>query len=330
MLAVVGALVMGVVGCGGGDDKPGGTNIALVTPGTRDDVDWTRQTTNAAEAAAKKLHVRAAIVEGSADDPVKPVLRRLARNAQLVVAPFVGDREAAIQVAQSTEVPALVWGDPDALRPGLVGDIEADLAHGAYAAGVIAIHASIERSVGIVLCDDGTAPMTERFALAAAYLAGARSVEPKTKATYVISGSDVASAKLGTLEVVKRGGQMIFAVCGTAAPGVLQGVEQAVKKVETGETQLVGLIGDKGTINKANVVLTSVMVNPQKAIEQAVRDIKAGTFGKRVYTLDLKNGGITLLQTGRTPGDAYQAGIDAPQPAELPTAVDEHELDALI
>lgn len=330
-LAVVGAIATVAVGCGSGSDTPSVTNIAVVTPGARDDADWTRQTTDAAKAAAKKLHVRTQVVEGTAETPVKPTLTRLARNAQLVIAPFGPDGAEAAKVAASTEVPALVWGDPSALRPGLVGDVEADIAGGAFAAGALAAHASRSESVGIVLCDDGGAgwDMPQRFAIAAAFVAGARADNPKAKAAFVIAGSDEAGAKQATIEVVKQGSQMVLAICGPAAPGVMSGIEQAIKGLD-GEAQMVALVGDKGTINRENVVITSVLVNPAVAFEQAIRDVRTDRFGKRVYKLDIANRGITLLQTGRTPGDAYEAALKLKPPAELPTAGDEVELDALI
>jgi basic membrane lipoprotein Med (substrate-binding protein (PBP1-ABC) superfamily) len=143
----------------------------------------------------------------------------------------------------------------------------------------------------------------------------------------------VASAKVATLELVKRGAQMILGACGTAVEGVVQGVEQAVQKRATGETQFVGLVGDKSTVNKQNVMLTSVVVNPAVAVEQALRDVRADRFGKHVYTLDFANGGLTLQQTGRTPADAYEAADQLKETigsVALPQAANEHDLDALI
>ncbi len=332
-LAVASTIAVGVVACGGGEDKPSGTNIAAVTPGARDEADWSRMTSDAVNTAARKLHVRAQVAEGSAEAPVKPVLRRLARNAQLVFAPYHEDRDAAVQVATSTEVPALVWGDPKAMRPGLVGDVEVDLAPGAYQAGALAVHAARERSVAIVLCDDGSSgwAMPERFRIAAAYVAGARAAEPKARAGYVIAGSDEAGAKQATVELGKRKFQMIMSICGPAgSTGVIKGIEQLGKDPVTGESQFVGLIGDKGTLNRENVVLTSVLVNPAVAIQQAVRDIRAGTFGKRAYTLTLENRGLTLLATGRTPGDAVEFAEKMEPPADLPEPTNEVELDKVI
>lgn len=329
-LAVVGAIAVGgVAGCGG-SDKPSGTNIAVVTPAARDDVDWSRATTAGVEKTAKQFHVRAQVAEGTTDR-AKSLLTRLADGAQLVVAPYRADGPDAVAVATRTNVPALVWGDPKAARPGLVGDVEADLASVVYGAGAVAVRAARQRSVGIVICDDESSfTMAERFDLAAAYVAGARAAFPKAKADFVIAGGDAASAKEAVIAVVRKGAQMVLSLCGAGAPGVMTGIEIAARKIE-GEAQLVTVIGDQGTINRENMVLTGAIVHPEVAFAQAIKDIRADRFGKRVYKLDMANGGVTLLQTGRTPGDAYEVGLKViKQMGALPHASDETQLKALI
>lgn len=332
--AVIGTIVFGAAGCGD-EERSGGTTVAIVTAGARDDPDWSTQTANGAVKAARKLRLGSEVVEPADDAAARRALARLAPDAQILIAPYAGDRAAATRVAASQEVPTLLWGDPDGLRSDLVGDAEVAWEQGAWVAGWMAARASRERSVGIVLCDDGTAEMPDRFEIAAAYVAGARAQEPRAKAAYVICGADEASAALATRELVSRGTQMILGACGPSVSGVVKGIEKVIKRTETGETQLVGLVGEKTELNRENIMLTSVMVNPAVAFEQALRDIRAERFGTRVYTLDLENGGITLLQTGRTPQDAYEMALEAGEQfaddaIELPKATNEEELDAVI
>jgi hypothetical protein len=40
-----------------------------------------------------------------------------------------------------------------------------------------------------------------------------------------------------------------------------------------------------------------------------VRDVRAKRFGQRVYRLEFANHGISLLRTGRTPADAFEAAV---------------------
>jgi basic membrane lipoprotein Med (substrate-binding protein (PBP1-ABC) superfamily) len=99
---------------------------------------------------------------------------------------------------------------------------------------------------------------------------------------------------------------MIFALGGAATVGALQ----AVREIE-GENLYVGVIGDKATYNTDNSVLVSVMFNTRPVFEQALRDVRTGRFGEHPYALTLRNRGVWLYQTGRTPSDAYEAGIRA-------------------
>ncbi len=331
LLAVVAMIAVGAIGCGGGKKKPGGTNIAVVTPGVRDDSDWSVQLAAGAKAAAKAAHVRAQVVEGKTEATSKAVFTKLARTAQLVVAGSAADAATAAKVASATQVPALVVDSAKEARAGLVGDVDVEFAEAAYAAGIVADRAAFTRHLGIVMCDDGVMPMTDRFPIAAAYVAGARSVDPKAKASFVISGADAASAKEATLGLVKQGAQMIMDLCNLGAAGVVQGVEQAVKNPKTGETQVVSLFGDKSAVNKENVLLASLDVQPAVALKLALHDIRAGSFGKHPYRLGLANRGVVLTGTGRTPGEAVEDAMkDSAKPHQLPTAKDEVTLEAVI
>jgi basic membrane lipoprotein Med (substrate-binding protein (PBP1-ABC) superfamily) len=293
----------------------------IVTPGRRDDADWTRQLAAAARQVAARRHLRAQLVDGSAAGGIDAALAKAKRDARLVVVPFSADREAAIAFARATKIPTLVWGQPEAVRSGLIGDVQLIASEGLYAAGVVAAHASAFHSVGIVICDDVPPVDVEaRYKMAAAFVDGARHERPGVDVSYVRAGeggaADAAAAKAATLRIAlhgtlehagpqlaERGAQMILALCGSALPGVMQAIEQA-----GGERQLVGIVGDKAPINKQNMVLTSAMWNPAPVLEQALKDLEAGEFGETPYPLEFAHDGITLLSTGRTPGDALDAG----------------------
>ena len=319
-LAVMVAIVAAIAGCGG-SSGPSGTNIAIVTPGARDDADWTTVTAAAVRRVAARFHVRAVVVDGSTAD-VGATIRRVAKHAQLVVVPYSGDRATAVRIAADTKVPTLVWGDPHALRKDQVADVEWAGPDGAYAAGTMAVHAAVYRSAGIVMCDNAEPlEMANRYRMAAAFVAGARAQDKRVRLFYTRTGEgggpvSVAQAKAATVRITlggpmirvpglaEPGAEFVFPLCGPAALGVMQGVIRA-----DAEHQFVGMIGDKALINKENDLLTSILVHPELAIEQAVRDVRAKKFGQRAYTLDFANHGISLLRTGRTPSDAFDAAV---------------------
>jgi basic membrane lipoprotein Med (substrate-binding protein (PBP1-ABC) superfamily) len=329
-LAVIAAIGPGLAGCGG-DSGPKGTNIAIITPGTRDDADWTTVTAAAVKRVATRRHVRAVVIDGSSGH-VSAALRRVAEHAQLIVVPYAGDRAAAMRAAADTDVPTLVWGDPHAQREGQVADVEWAGADGAYAAGTMAVHAAVYRSAGIVMCDNAEPlEMANRYRMAAAFVAGARAQSKQVRLFYTRVGdrggpvSD-AQAKAATIRITlggpmikvpytnpdpsgpdylaERGAEFIFPLCGPAAPGVMRGVIRA-----DAEHQFVGTIGDKRLINEENDLLASILIHPEIAIEQALRDVRNGKFGNHAYRLEFANHGISLLRTGRTPGDAFEAAV---------------------
>ena len=53
---------------------------------------------------------------------------------------------------------------------------------------------------------------------------------------------------------------------------------------------------------------------------QAIADINAGTFGNQGYTLDVNNGGISLLQTKNIAADAW-AAVQTASPASRTASI---------
>jgi basic membrane protein A and related proteins len=321
-LVVAVMVVAGVTGCGGSSGGPKGTDIALVTPGARDDPDWTQQNVAAVRKVASRLHVRAVIVDGATAGSIRATIERVSQHAQLVVVPYPGDRATAMSVAARTTVPTLVWGDPHALRKKQLADMEFAAATGAYAAGTMAIHASLVRAVGIVLCNDAEPlEMANRYRMASDFVAGALAQSSKAHVFYEHTGDGSspvtnAQATAATLRLTLKnkrtitasgftepGAEFVFADCGKSMAGVMNGV-----KLSDGEHQMIGITGTKTSVNKENILLTSILVHPEIGIEQALRDIRAGSFGTHVYTMDFVNRGASLLRTGRTPADAWEAG----------------------
>ncbi len=100
--------------------------------------------------------------------------------------------------------------------------------------------------------------------------------------------------------------------------GMLQAVETATPPAGADKVWFIDVIGDKSdpSIDPNGVLLSSVLWNFAGAFEEAIAQIDAGTFGTSVYTLDVANGGISLLQTAQhharrrgQPSQAALAGI---------------------
>jgi simple sugar transport system substrate-binding protein len=318
-LALVSAIALGAAGCGSSDNKSNdagsakaGTTttadsakkvkkIAIVTPEKRDDFGWNQQGVEGAQAVAKELGIQIDVADGSGYDNVDPILSQLANGgAQLVIAHASGYNASAVDVAAKTSVPELSWDNPKGLQPGLVGDAETDSQQGAYLAGVLAAETSTSKKLGIVVSADDT----NWNKMAGGFIAGARSADPSVKFLYAQIGqagyADSAGGKRVTGTVIAGGADVVFGMGDGSSFGMLKAVEQAGGKVK-----FIDVIGDKSSIDKKKVLLSSVIWNFQPVFKQAVEQVNDGSYGTKGLTLDLANGGISLLQTPQVPAGAW-------------------------
>lgn len=309
---MVAALVMGAAGCGSSEKGTDVTKVAFVAPYSDNEPDWTLQAQEVLEEWPKRLHVRVDKIDASKTSDLRGVFEQVAHEGnQLVFAHDSRYADVAEAVAKQTRVPTLVWGERSDPSDGVVGQITVQDKEGGYEAGLVAAHSAYTRRLGIVVIADGSAWDTATWnRMAGGFVAGARSNDPTVEISYVQVGENGRATAQQVHDATKRltdhGSQMIFALGGAATVGALHAITEA-----GGEDQYVGVIGDKATFNTENNVLVSVMLDTRGAFEQARRDVRAGTFGEHPYALTLRNRGVWLFTTGRTPSDAYEAGMAA-------------------
>jgi basic membrane protein A and related proteins len=305
--------------------------FAIVAPEKRDDFGWNQQGVDGAEAVSKELSIPVDIADGSGYDNVGPVLSQLANDgANFVIAQASGYNATAPDVAQQTGVPMLIWDNPKGLVKDLVGDAETASQQGAYLAGVLAATESASGKLGIVVSADDTNWNKQ----AGGFVAGARSVNPDASFLFAQIGqaayADAAGGKRVTQTVIAGGADIVFGMGDGSSFGMLQAVEGAGGKVK-----FIDVIGDKTSIDKKKVLLSSVLWNFAPTYKAAIEDINAGTFGTKGYTLDLANGGISLLKTDLISDDAWTAVEDAKAKIasgeiEVPLTPKKAEVQALI
>lgn len=305
-LAVVAALAVGAAGCGSGEKRTDVRKIAFVAPYRDNEPDWTLQAREVVDEFPRALHVRVDVADASQTSDVRGVLEQVSHEGnQLVIAHDSRYADAAEAVAKDTNVPELVWGERPHAPKGLVGQIRVQDKEGGYLAGVVAAHAAITKRLGIVVLADGSDwDLATWNRTAGGFVAGARSVVPSEWIRYEQVGENgeatVEQVHDAALRMQLRGAQMVFALGGASTLGALRAVEQ-----RSGENQYIGVVGDKAEYNRENYVLSSVMWDTRPVFRQALRDLRAGTFAQHPYELTLRNRGIWLLSTGRTPSDAY-------------------------
>lgn len=348
----IGALAIGAAACGS-DDKGGGsstsaggasttadggggseakvTKFAFASPEKGNDFGWNQQGVEAARTVATDMGIEVEIADGSGYDNVDPILGQLSNDgAQLVIAHASGYNASATDVATRTGVPELGWDNPSGLQPGLVGDAATASQQGSYLAGVLAATVSRSGTLGIVTSADDT----NWNKMSGGFIAGVRSVEPDAKILSAQIGqaayADAAGGKRVTQTLIAGGADVIFGMGNGSSFGMLQAVEQAGRGV-----QFIDVIGDKSSIDRKGVLLSSVIWNFAPVFREAVEDVNDGTFGEEGYELDLANGGISLLRTDKAPADAWaavdraRAGIEDGS-IEVPLTPRKDEVEALL
>lgn len=316
-LAVVAALAIGVVGCGSGESGTTVRKIALVAPYGNNEPDWTVRALEVVREFPRALGVRADTVDASQTSDIRGALEQVSHEGdQLVVAHDGRYADAAEAVAADTKVPELVWGERPHAKKGLVGQITVQAKEAGYVAGVIAAHSAYTRRLAVIVLDDDSPwELATWNRMAGGFTAGARSIDPQEQVEYVQVGQNGSATVEQVYDVAMRllkgGSQMIVALGGRSTLGALR----AVEKVQ-GECQFIGVIGDKAAYNRENFVLESVMFEFKSIFRQAVADVRSGRFGQHPYALTLANRGVYVLPTGRTPSDAYEAGLAAQRKIE--------------
>jgi simple sugar transport system substrate-binding protein len=99
-------------------------------------------------------------------------------------------------------------------------------------------------------------------------------------------------AKRVAEQQIAAGADVIFGMGDGASFGMLQAVEEH-NVVADDAVRFIDVIGDKRA-DYGDALLTSVLFDYTDIYRQMVADLEAGTFGS-VYTMDLQNGGVRLL-----------------------------------
>lgn len=319
-LAAIAALALGgAAGCGASSSGTTVRKVSIMLPGALNDPDWTRLSREKFETLVDQLHIRGsvAVVEDAAN--ARAGVEQLANERhkpQLIIADDSHYAAAAVQIAKKTKVPVLVWGDPSALKQGLVGDVEVEGRAAGYVAGYLAVRAAISREVGIVIADDGT-PSDLRWwnEMAGAYAAGARGAMSGVRVHYIQVGSGgnatTEAVDRATTTLMKHRAQYILALGGRTTIGAFNSITRANHHGLYFNEQLFGgIISDKEQlIEQSNEVFVTIPWNFAMVFRRAIADVRRGDFGKHVYTLSLANGGLRVDGTGRTPEDVYEAAL---------------------
>jgi len=285
------------------------TKVAVITPEKANDFGWNQQGVEGAKAAAVSVGAQCIVQDGAGYGDITPILNQLAEQGpQLIYAWASGYNTVAPAVARQTGIPTVIIGaGGDAANvPGLVNDLETDAQNGAYLTGILAARMTRTATVAIVVSaeDENWTKMSGGF------IGGARSVTPGIKILYVQIGqagyADAAAGKRVTASAIAGGADVVFGMGDGSSFGMMQAVETATPPSGAGKVWFIDVIGDKSSLDKKGIYLSSVVWDFAALDKRAIKDVESGRFGSATYWLGLDNG-IDLLQTRFIPAAVWSA-----------------------
>lgn len=335
-VAAIGILAVTLAACSGGrggdtsSNEPGGDEavtvekFALVAPENESDLGWNQAGLDGATQAAESLGIEVSLVPDAGWDNTETVLGQVADSgAQFIIAHASGYGVAATSVAQSKNVPILIQ-DAGENIPGKIAVTKTEAQEGGYLAGIAAAMTTESDTVGIVVSADDL----NWFKMASGFAEGVYSVDPEIKVLYTSVGpaayADAAGGKTAAEQLIASGADVIFGMGDGATHGYLQAVEAA------DGVKYIADIGDVTSgLSNPDVLLTSVLWNYAPTYEAAIKDVEAGTFGEKGYSLTVENGGLSLQQTDNLTAE-IQAAIETAMAAIadgsiVPTAAENAE-----
>jgi basic membrane protein A len=283
------------------------TKMAVVAPEEGNDYGWNQEGVESAKDVAKYLGAEIEVADGAGYGDIGPILRDLANGgAQWIIAFASGYNTIAPQIAQQTNVPVLVIGAfEQGLVPGVSADIETRAQEGSYIAGSLSAKMSRSGTIGICISADDE----NWVKMAGGYAAGAKLAKPDIKILMAQIGqagyADAAGGSRVTKNLISGGADIIFGMGDGSSFGMMQAVETATPPKGADKVWFIDVIGDKTSLDKKDIYLTSVIWDYFPMFKQAAEDLKAGEYGKQIHWLDLHNGCIGLLKTKHIPDDVW-------------------------
>lgn len=299
--------------------------IAVVTPASRTNQGWDQQAADAAEAVAAENGIEAVIAENAGYDDITPILRDLAAGgAGLIICHASGYQTVCPEFAAESSVPVAVIENPGGVQPMLVADIETQAQEVAYLAGVLAGDTTESGTVGVVVSGE---PPTWNY-MTVGFAEGLAATNPDAKMLYSVIGEaaydDAAGASAVTEQQIAAGADVIFGMGDGASFGMVQAIEEHNAQDGASNVWFIDVIGDKSAEHD-DVLLSSVLFDYSGIYQQMLDDLAAGAFGA-VYTMDVENGGVRLLDL---PEDLPQETRDAVATAEAAIIAGEIEVSAI-
>ncbi len=312
-------------------DPPKLVGLAIPEAGT--DKGWNEQGKVGLEAIAKKYGFKIELGEALGYGDIKPTLRDMVKKGcDLIVCHAAGYQTVAPEIARETGVKIITIENHKDITPGLISDIDTQPQGGSYIAGWLAGKMTRSNIVGIVTSAEP--PTWNR--MSAGFAQGLKTSNPNCKLLYSVIGeeayADAAGAKRNTVDQIAVGADVIFGMGDGASFGMLQACSTKKAK-DGGKAWFIDVIGDKRSIDKKDVLLTSVLWDMSVVYDEIIKSYMDGTYGKE-HWVTMDNGAIYLLEPNKAVPQNIRTELKtiekkvksgAIQIVDLPVAADLHK-----
>jgi len=312
-------------------DPPKLVGLAIPEAGT--DKGWNEQGKAGLEIVAKKYGFKIELAEALGYGDIKPTLRDMAKKGcELIICHAAGYQTVALEIARETGVKVATVENHSGVTAGLISDIDTQPQGGSYLAGWLAGKMTRSNIVGIVA--SGEPPTWNR--MSAGFAQGLKASNPNSSLLYSVIGaeaySDAAGAKRNTQDQIAVGADVIFGMGDGASFGMLQACSTK-KAGDGGKAWFIDVIGDKRRIDKADVLLSSVVMDMAVVYEEVIKSYMDGTFGRQ-HWVGMNNGAIYLLELNRAVSQSVREELKTIEKkivtgkikvVDLPVAVDLHK-----
>jgi basic membrane protein A and related proteins len=247
--------------------------VALLTDALFSDGGWGATAYNASQALKEKYGLELTAVENVAIPDIEPTLRDFADQGNKLI------------IAHGFE-----WGDP-ALRVGAdypdtkfvvftgltngsnVASVFPMQQEGAFVLGAVAAMMSKTGTIGFV----GGQAYPNIINIFEGYKQGARYINPDIKVIgqYIDTFTDPARGKEAGVSLINNGADFLFHVADLSGQGVIQAAK------EKGIYAL-GVVADQHNL-APDTVLTSFVLDMEKAFDQAINMVQNGNFSGQLY-----------------------------------------------
>ena len=315
----------------GAGDPPKLVGLALPEAGT--DKGWNEQGKVGLETVAQKYGFKIELAEALGYGDIKPTLRdMIAKGCELIICHASGYQTVAPEIARETGVKVTTVENHRDITAGLISDIDTQPQGGSYLAGWLAGKMTRSNIVGIV--SSAEPPTWNR--MSAGFAQGLKASNPSSKLLYSVIGeaayADAAGGKRNTQDQIAVGADVIFGMGDGASFGMLQACTTKKAK-DGGKAWFIDVIGDKRSIDKADVLLTSVIMDMSVVYEEVIRSYMKGNFGQQ-HWVGTDNGAIYLLQLNPAVPEAVKTELKVIEAkivagdikvVDIPNAVDLHK-----